>query len=162
PRDIFRWLCVFLPMVTLAILFGVPMAQAQVAAMISGTVTDQTGARVQQAVITVKDVETGAVRTATSGSAGEYTVYSLPIGAYEMRVNKQGFVEEVRTGVLLVVGQNAKLDFTLQVSGVSQRVNVTADAPMVSTTTADISGVVGEQQVKELPLNGRSYDLLLP
>jgi hypothetical protein len=149
-------------MVTFAILFGVPRAQAQVAAAISGTVTDQTGATVQQAVITVKDVETGAVRTATSGSAGEYTVYSLPIGAYEMRVNKQGFVEEVRTGVLLVVGQNAKLDFMLQVSGVSQRVNVTADAPMVSTTTADISGVVGEQQVKELPLNGRSYDLLLP
>jgi hypothetical protein len=62
----------------------------------------------------------------------------------------------------LVVGQNAKVDLTLPLSKVTQQVNVTADAPMVSTTAADISGLVGEQQVKDLPLNGRSYDLLLP
>jgi carboxypeptidase family protein len=161
-RRNFPGLRAFLPALLLALLCSAPRARAQVSAAISGTVKDQTSAAVQGASIAVKDVETGAVRTATSGSEGEYIVSSLPIGAYEVRVNKQGFAEEARTGIRLVVGQNAKVDFTLQVSQVTQRVNVTADAPMVATTTADISGVVGEQQVKELPLNGRSYDLLLP
>jgi len=62
----------------------------------------------------------------------------------------------------LVVGQEARVDLTLEVSTVKAEVTVTQDAPMVSTTTRDISGLVSEQQVKELPLNGRSYDLLLP
>jgi hypothetical protein len=152
----------FSPALLLAMLACAPATQAQVSAAISGTVKDQTGAAVQGAAIAVKDVETGAVRAAASGSEGEYSVTSLPIGAYEVRVNKLGFAEEVRTGIRLVVGENAKVDFALQVSQVKQRVNVAADAPMVATSTADIFGVVGEQQVKELPLNGRSYDLLLP
>ena len=67
----------------------------------------------------------------------------------------------MRTGILLVVGQDATADLTLQVGEVKQQVTVIANVPVVNVTTQDISGLVGEQQVKDLPLNGRSYDLLL-
>jgi hypothetical protein len=109
----------------------------------------------------VKNLETGAARTTVTEEAGRYQVFSLPVGQYEVQVTKQGFAEEIRTGIRLLVGQEASVDVTLQVGEVTQGIEVNADAPVVSLTTADTSGLVGEQQVKNLPLNGRSYDLLL-
>jgi hypothetical protein len=76
-------------------------------------------------------------------------------------VTKEGFAEGIRSGIRLVVGQDATVDLGLRVGQVSEQVKVTEDAPVVSLTTQDISGLVGERQVKDLPLNGRSYDLLL-
>jgi len=70
-------------------------------------------------------------------------------------VAKDGFQTTVRGGIHLVVGQAATLDFTLQVGAVAERVTVTGDLSSVSAMTTDISGLVGEQQVKNLPLNGR-------
>ncbi len=83
------------------------------------------------------------------------------MGAYEIHVVKSGFAEAIRTGVNLVVGQEATVDFTLSLGEVSQHLTVDADAPAVSVSTVDISGLVGQQQVEKLPLNGRSFDLLL-
>ena len=143
------------------VLFLVPGASAQVSANISGQVKDQSGAAIQSATVTARNVDTGMVRTTMSDDRGVYEIFSLPLGPYELRASKQGFEEGVRTGVQLVVGEEAKIDFTLPVGPVSQEIMVNEDAPQVSTTTTDISGVVGEQQVKELPLNGRSFDLLL-
>ena len=144
----------------LCLLF-VPTLSAQVTGSLSGTVTDQSGASVSGAAVTVKDVETGAIRTTTTGEAGLYQVFSLPIGAYEVLVSKQGFAEQIRTGIRLVVGQDATVDVTLHVGPISQQIKVNADTPLVSATTEDVPGLVGEKQVKDLPLNGRSYDLLL-
>ncbi len=134
---------------------------AQISATLSGTVTDPSGGSVSGSAITVKNTETGAVRTTASGPSGDYRVFSLPVGEYEIRVRKEGFSEEIRTGIHLVVGQEARVDFKLQVGQASQQITVNSDAPLVSVTTADVPGLVGEQQVKNLPLNGRSYDLLL-
>ena len=139
-----------------------PASSAQVSATLAGTVTDQSGATVSGAAVTVKNLETGAARTTTTKEAGQYRVFSLPIGEYEIRVTKQGFAEQIQTGIRLVVGQDASVNVPLRVGPVSQQIKVKSDAPLVSVTTADISGLVGEQQVKNLPLNGRSYDLLLP
>jgi hypothetical protein len=136
--------------------------QGQVAASIAGMVTDSSGAPVASATVTAKNTETGAVRTAVTDDAGRYQIVSLAIGPFEVSVSKSGFQEAIRTGIRLVVGQEAIVDLTLQVSGVKSEVRVSEDAPLVSPTTQDISGLVGEQQVKDLPLNGRSYDLLLP
>jgi hypothetical protein len=83
------------------------------------------------------------------------------VGSYELHATKQGFSEEVRTGIHLVVGQDAVVDMGLHVGSQSEQVTVAADAPVVSLTTQDWSGLVGEEQVKDLPLNGRSYDLLM-
>jgi hypothetical protein len=134
---------------------------AQVSAVVSGTVADQSGAVVSGATVTVKSVDTGAVRTASTDDSGLYRVFSLPVGEYEIRAQKPGFTDAVRTGVHLVVGQSATVDLGLRVGGASQEVTVNADAPLVGVVTRDISGLVGEQQIKDLPLNGRSYDELL-
>ncbi len=151
---------------TLRVLFMmlscVPCAHAQVSASIKGIVTDPSGAPVPSSIVNTKNLETGATRSATTDDAGRYLVPSLPVGEYEVRATKPGFQDAIRSGIRLVVGQEASVDLTLQVSAVKAEVRVNGDAPIVSTTTKDISGLVGEQQVKDLPLNGRSYDLLLP
>jgi carboxypeptidase family protein len=143
-------------------LLCLPSAYAQVSASLSGVVTDPSGAPVPAAAVTAKNLETSAVRSTVTDDAGRYQVLSLAVGQYEVRVTKSGFQEEIRSGIHLVVGQEASVDLKLHVGEVQQHVTVTEEAPMVSTTTRDISGLVGEQQVKDLPLNGRSYDLLLP
>lgn len=138
-----------------------PGAFGQVSASIVGTVTDPSGAAVGDATATARNVATGISRTTSTDQAGLYRLLSLPLGEYEIHVQKQGFAEEVRTGVQLVVGQEATVNLALRLGQLSNRVVVDENAPIVSTTTADISGLVSHQQVEDLPLNGRSYDLLM-
>ena len=133
---------------------------AQVSAAISGVVTDASGAGIPEVGVTAKNLETGTVRTATTDSEGRYRLLEIPLGAYEVTAAKEGFQTAVRGGLHLSVGQAANLDVTLQVGAVTERVTVVGDLSPVSAATTDTSGVVGEQQIKNLPLNGRSYDLL--
>jgi hypothetical protein len=133
---------------------------SQVSAVLTGTVKDQSGAVVSAASITAKNLDTGAKRDTQTDAAGRYQISSLPVGEYEIRAVKAGFTE-IRTGVQLVVNQNAIVDMTLRIGESNQSVEVKGDAPLVGATTADVSGLVGQQQVKVLPLNGRSYDELL-
>src|SRR6266481_2080582 len=139
-----------------------PARQAQASASIKGSVTDSSGAAVPGATIMAKNVETGAIRSSVTDDAGRYLVLALHVGEYEVRVAKAGFRDAVRSGILLVVGQEASIDLQLQIGTITSELTVRSDAPMVSTSTKDISGLVGEQAIKDLPLNGRSYDLLLP
>src|SRR6516225_11714292 len=141
---------------------GGPRAHAQASGSIEGLVIDSSGAPATSSRVSAKNMETGVTRSATTDDAGRYLLLSLPVGDYELRVSKPGFQEAIRSGIRLVVGQEASVDLTLQVSAVKAEVRVKGDAPLVSTTTQDISGLVAEQQIKDLPLNGRSYDLLLP
>jgi hypothetical protein len=134
---------------------------AQVSAVLSGTVRDQSGAVISGASVTSKSVDTGAARASTTDESGHYQFSSLPVGDYEIRAGKDGFTDQVRKGVRLVVGQSATLDLSLQVGESSQEVTVRGDAQLVAVNTADVAGLVGEQQVKNLPLNGRSYDELM-
>ena len=141
--------------------FCVFSSWAQVSANLSGRVTDPSGAGVPGASVTAKDIDTGILRTTLTDQSGQYELFELPVGHYEVRARKDGFAEKVRAGILLVVGQDATADLSLQVGEVRQQVTVTENVPAVNGSTQDISGLVGEQQVRELPLNGRSYDLLL-
>jgi hypothetical protein len=143
-------------------MFYLPASRAQVSGSIKGMVTDPSGAPAPAATVTTRNTETGAERSSVTDDAGRYQIVWLAVGQYEVTVNKTGFQEAIRSGIRLVVGQEATVDLKLQLSTVNAEVRVTEDAPIVSTTTKDISGLVGEQQVKDLPLNGRSYDLLLP
>jgi hypothetical protein len=138
-----------------------PFSAAQVSATLSGVVTDPSGAAVAGAMVTAKSVDTGISRTVPTDPGGRFRFFSLPVGLYEIRVTKEGFAEAIRSGITLAVGQDASVDVSLRVGQVSEQVKVTADAPVVSLTTQDISGLVGEREVVNLPLNGRSYDLLL-
>ena len=146
----------------LLMLACMPSARAQVSASIKGTVTDPSNAPVPSAAVKTRNLETGAIRSSITDDAGRYLVLSLPVGEYEIRVTKAAFQDAIRSGIHLVVGEEANVDLRLQVGVEISQITVTADAPIVTTTTKDISGLVGEQAVKELPLNGRSYDLLLP
>ena len=148
--------------VILLLLFLIPFyCSAQVSASLSGRVTDQTGATVSGATITAINLDTGISRATVTDQSGRYELIALPIGKYELHAKKDGFAEQVRTGILLVVGQDATANLNLKVGTVTEQVKVEAGIAIVNATTQDISGLVGEKEVKALPLNGRSYDLLL-
>ncbi len=150
------------PTVLFALLaLGFISAQAQVSANLSGRVTDPSGATIPSASVTATDTDTGTSRTTLTNQSGQYELFELPVGHYEVHARKDGFAERIRTGISLVVGQDATADLTLQVGQVQQQVKVTQNVPIVNASTQDISGLVGEQQIRDLPLNGRSYDLLL-
>jgi len=137
------------------------LAWSQVTAAISGTVEDPSGAGVRGATVTVKSLETSATRVLTTDAAGNFRALSLPLGPQEVKAEKQGFKAKVRTGVNLAVGQQAIVNLRLEVGDFVQQVTVVEETPVVNTTTESVSGVVGESQVKELPLNGRSFDNLI-
>lgn len=145
----------------LAVSSMLPSLDAQVTAAISGTVEDATGSRVPGAAITIKSIETGATRTVSTDSSGAYSVVSLPLGPQELKVEKTGFKTAVRNGVDLVVGQNAVVNFRLELGELTQEVTLVDESPVVNTTTSSVAGLVGERQIKDLPLNGRSFDTLL-
>lgn len=136
-------------------------APAQIAASLSGTVTDPSGAAISDALVIVTNVNTEAARQATTDAAGRYQVFALPVGQYQVQIRKPGFAAETRTGIDLVIGQSATIDIRLHVGAVSQQVTVHAGAPLVSVSTQNISGLVGKREIEDLPLNGRSFDELL-
>jgi hypothetical protein len=142
-------------------LFPAAYSWGQVSASLSGRVTDQTGAAVTGASVTATNVDTGFSRSTITDQSGRYQLIALPIGKYEIRASKSGFAEQVRSGVLLAVGQDATANMSMKVGKITEQVKVVADVPIVNTTTLDISGLVAEKEIKTLPLNGRSYDLLL-
>jgi len=146
------------------ILAGVLFCSALLAqgdASLGGSVTDATGAGIAGAAVIITNLETGTQRTLATDEAGRFSAPALPVGHYEMVASKNGFRVDRRTSITLVVGQREELNLKLQVGDVHQTVEVPADSGLVQITTEDISGLVGERQVKDLPLNGRSYDQLL-
>ena len=158
---VFMRLFLFLGMLMGALLLLAPTSRAQVSAAISGRVTDPTGATVSGADVTARNMETGEKRSTVTDDAGRYWIPAIPVGMYEVHVTKPNFQEQVQAGIHLAVGQEANLDFAMRLGQVSEQIKVESDAPIVNVTPADISGLVGEQQVKDLPLNGRSYDELM-
>jgi len=152
-RKVYRFVCLFCACAA--------ALSAQVSAGLSGRVTDPSGGVVVTAAVTARNLATGATRAVLTDGGGQYRIFALPVGDYEISAQKEGFAEQLRTGVHLVVGQEATVDFTLRVGASSQQVTVNADAPLVNVATQDVSGLVGQRQVRDLPLNGRSYDELL-
>ncbi|MBI4478846.1 MAG: TonB-dependent receptor [Acidobacteria bacterium] len=129
--------------------------------ILSGVVQDQSQAVIVGATVMATNTETGATRTAVTNSAGRYRVGELMPGTYQLAVSMEGFRREVRREIVLQVGQELTLSFSLQVGEVEQQVEVTAEVPIVDTTTAVVSAVVSQEQLRELPLNGRSFTDLI-
>jgi hypothetical protein len=138
-----------------------PRAQAQVVGgSISGTVTDPTGAVIPNATVLIHDDDTNAQRTLTTSSVGSFTAPALAVGHYTISANSPGFAPYKQTGIDVTVGQSVELTLTLTITG-NQSVNVEASTSTVNISTDQTSGLVNSMQVKELPLNGRSYDQLI-
>src|SRR5437773_6751709 len=154
-----RYLPVLL-IISMIFLGGHP-ASAQVStATIAGVVQDASGAVIPGVSITAKNVETGVTRTATTDEGGRYTIPELTLGDYEMEAQLPGFQTEVRSGITLSVGRSAVVNFALKVGQVSDKVTITEEAPLVESTTAAMSSLVDERTIRDLPLNGRSWDNL--
>ncbi|OFV92709.1 MAG: hypothetical protein A3H28_09965 [Acidobacteria bacterium RIFCSPLOWO2_02_FULL_61_28] len=162
PKKIYTWdqawkqLRVYLLLVGMAGVASFALAQLPTATIL-GVVRDASGAVVPGATLTARQVETGQTRTAVSSGDGSYRFSALPVGSYEVRVEQSGFQAAVRSGLTLTVGQEAVVNFTLEVGAVTQTVAVTGEAPLVNTTSSSLGGVVSAALVADLPLNGRNY-----
>ena len=137
--------------------------QAQLpTATISGQVKDSSAAAIPGAMVTSTNRETGAVRSTQSGQDGRFILPAMMVGIYDIRAEAAAFRPEVQQNLTLTVGQEAVLNFALQVGSVTETVTIMAEAPLVETTSGALGGLVGAQQVSDLPLNGRNFnDLVL-
>jgi hypothetical protein len=134
-------------------------------ASVLGTVTDNTGAAVPQAIVTITNLSTGTTVSLVTDTSGDYTASLLPPGDYRVKAEAPGFKRSVREPATLYVDQRQRLDFALELGEVTQDVNVTAEASQIQSDTATVGTAVTQAQSSELPLNGRNFlqlDLLIP
>jgi outer membrane receptor protein involved in Fe transport len=137
-------------------------AAAQTAGTILGVVKDPSGAAVPNATVSLTSEERGDVRSTMSGEDGEFRFSAVDPGHYNVKVESQGFKTSTMTGLTLDVAQQLVANVTLEVGTSTQEVTVTGEAPVVNTTSSSLGGLVSDQQIAELPLNGRNYsDLAL-
>src|SRR5207247_3007764 len=122
---------------------------------ISGLVRDNTGAVIPGTTITAKHTETGLTRTVETGEEGSYTMPALPVGDYEVTAEKPGFKAQVRQGITLVVAQELVVNLTLDVGNLAEKITLTEEPQIVNTTLSSVAGLVTEEQIRDLPLNGR-------
>jgi hypothetical protein len=137
-------------------------ANAQTTSTLAGDVRDANGAVIPGADVTARNLETGRTTATVSDAEGRYVFAGLPVGLYEVRAVKTSFQNYVSERVTLTVNETASLDIAMQPAGVGADVTVTDDAALVNTQTPELSFLVGERAIRELPLNGRNYtDLAL-
>ena len=127
---------------------------------ILGRVSDTTGAVLQGAAVQIQNTDTGLTRTETTDREGQYSSRNLPLGGYVITITHPGFQTHVRQGIILTVGSEQTVNAELAVGATQEKVQVTAEAPAVETTNATVSGLVSGDQIRDLPLNGRSVDSL--
>jgi outer membrane receptor protein involved in Fe transport len=145
----------------LAIVFLAQSGSAQtVGASLQGLVSDSSGAALANADVVVINVATGGVWELKSDGTGHYRVPILQPGDYEIHVTQTGFQTITRRGIQLTVGQNAVVDISLEVGRIAEELTVTGAAPTINTTSGALSGLVGDKEIRELPLNGRSFQQL--
>ena len=157
-NELKRWLASLLTLaVLMTSLSSVALAQ-QTAGAIEGTVTDPQGAVVPNATVTAKSKATNLTRTVTSNDEGQYKISQLPPDTYEVRAGAASFKTSVAPEVVVAVGTNAALDFKLEVGGATEEVTVVDSAEaQIDRVDHKIAGVVGTQQIQNLPLNGRNF-----
>jgi hypothetical protein len=130
-------------------------------ATILGTVTDTSGAAIPEAAVQVKNVQTDVTQSATTDAQGRFRVSDLAVGEYEVQTSKSGFSTVVHRGITLAVGAQAVVDFSLTVGQQQQTITVQGEVSVVETTNAAIGTYTSEQQMRELPLNGRNFEQLI-
>lgn len=127
---------------------------------ISGTVVDETRAALPGVTVTIREVETGTQRVVVTDAEGRYQAELLQPGSYTITVELAGFQTNVREAIPLSVGQRAVVNFPLKVGQLEERITVSGTVPMVNTTQGGVTGLVEQQQIRDLPLNGRDFSQL--
>ncbi len=129
----------------------------QITGSIRGTVTDPSGAVVEGAAVSARQSETGFTRATTTDHMGTYVLLELPVGHYQVQVERASFQKYVQQGITLNVNETATVAVRLKVGAESEKVEVTADADLIQGTVTSLSIVVSEREVLDLPLNGRNF-----
>jgi len=147
-----------IPVIVCALaLAAIPAFAQQTTGNIQGRITDAQKAAVPGVTVTAKSPATGLTRTEVTDSEGVYRITALPIGAYDLHAELSGFAPYDRKEVVVNVGQTIDLNVELALGGVSEKVQVTAELPIVSTNSSSVGGVVDTTKIESLPLNGRQF-----
>jgi outer membrane receptor protein involved in Fe transport len=152
-------------MLSLLVLMFTATAFAQTTASIQGTVSDQSGAAIVGAKVTVKNTALGIERSTQTGSTGSYEIPALPPGLYSVQVQMGGFETQLAKDLVLQVSQNSVQNFGLKVATTTEIVTVEATAPVIESTTITVGQTISQRTVQEIPLNGRHFvdlGLLIP
>jgi hypothetical protein len=152
---LFRSTCVAAGILLLASTATFVFAQQLNVAQISGQVTDSTGAVIPAATVRMTETQRGVVHTAVTDQSGRYVMPGLPVGPYQLQVQKDGFRTYVQSGIELEVGDNITVNTLLKPGMVDQVVEVKAGAAMIQTEEASVANVIESKPISELPLNGR-------
>jgi len=150
--------------ITIFFMAGAP-AFGQSTATFQGTVTDQKGAVVPNATVVVRNQGTGIERTVQTDTSGNFQVAALPAGMYSVEVQAAGFKSTAVSDLSIEVARTINKNFELEVGSLEQKVNVTADTPVIETATTSVGQVINQRTVQEIPLNGRHFvdlGLLIP
>src|SRR3989475_4411813 len=145
----------------LSVVISCPAVWGQATAQISGTVTDQSGARLPGAEVTATQTDTGITRSVISNETGSYVLPSLPTGPYKLEVSLPGFRSFSQTGIVLDVNASPVINVALQVGQGSETVEVQANAALVETRSVGVGQLMETQRILELPLNGRNVTELI-
>lgn len=152
----FRLLLLTVAIVTVAVRTTLPVAAQEAVGAIRGTVTDQAGAVIQKATVTVTNKATAASRKVNAGDDGIYFVPNLLPGEYEVKIEAQGFATQVTT-LTVQTGSTTPGDAALRAGNVGEVVDVVAEAPIIDKQNYKIDGVITRQKIDALPLNGRNF-----
>ena len=147
-------------LVLVALLCAISASAQQITGNIRGTVSDPSGALVQNATVTAKQSETGLTRTAETDRAGNFLLLELPVGHYRIEVAAQGFQKYLQEGISLDVNETATVAVKLAVGSGGEKVQVVADAELIQPTVTSLGEVVHEQEILDLPLDGRNFSQL--
>ncbi|MGB6431449.1 MAG: carboxypeptidase regulatory-like domain-containing protein [Candidatus Acidiferrales bacterium] len=162
PRSRGMWvLCTLALVVVFVLSLATPSVAQITTATVVGTVTDNTGAVVGNAQVTITNPDTDFTRATPTNSSGQYRFELLPIGNYVLDVTASGFKKFVQQGIVLTVNQVATVDVTLAIGSISETVNVTGAAPTVNTSNAEIGTTVNNGEVENLPIVNRNVYTLL-
>ncbi|HWO01663.1 MAG TPA: carboxypeptidase-like regulatory domain-containing protein, partial [Blastocatellia bacterium] len=153
----FKCLLLMVTMLTLVARMSLPVLAQNPTGSIRGTVTDQQGAVIQNAIVTVTSKATGESRKINSGEDGIYAAENLLAGEYDVKIEAQGFATQNITSVVVRTGSTTSGDATLRAGGKGEVVDVVAEAPVIDKQNYKIDGVVTRQKIDALPLNGRNF-----
>ena len=162
---VLRWAQITWPkavLVAFVLLVSVRALGAQTAGTIVGTVRDKTGGVLTEVQLTARHLDTGLTRSTVSHAEGSFVFAAMPVGPYAIRAELSGFRPLVHKGVHLTVGETADVDLTMELGSFDQEITVVARTSLVNTRSSELSYLVSEESMRELPLNGRNYtDLAL-
>jgi hypothetical protein len=146
----------------LLLIFAAVGVQGQETGSITGTVRDNTGAVVPGAEVNITSQAQGGIQKVTTNSDGDFLVAGLPAGSYDITITASGFKKYAAAGVVLRVGQKARVDATLQVGEISTEVTVAGEAvAQVETQSAEMSGIITGKEISQIILNGRNFSQLV-